>query len=351
MTFLVTGESLVDLIGAPGSWTFTAVPGGSPLNVAVALAALGRPVRFAGETGDDLFGGLLRDHLTRHGIGTGDLASAASTGLAFARVGADGSASYDFRFEWRLSAPVALDGVTCLHTGSLATLVAPGGDHVRALMRAAKAAGVTVSYDPNIRPSLAGDHSAAVALVEECVRLSRLVKVSAEDLDWLYPGEPGLDVARRWAGLGPELVVVTRGGDGATAVLRDWLSDDEVPGDGVPSDWLSDDGVPAGGVPGDGVITCPAPAVEVVDTVGAGDTFTAAYLDALHDDALPDDALHGGPLPDGTLTPARVAKALRRGCAAAAIVCTRAGAVPPTRAEVNSFSLGTGLSRAEEGHT
>ncbi|WP_182881163.1 carbohydrate kinase family protein [Microbispora sp. H10949] len=346
MTFLVTGESLVDLIGAPGSWTFTAVPGGSPLNVAVALAALGRPVRFAGETGDDFFGGLLRDHLTRHGIGTGDLAPAASTGLAFARVGADGSASYDFRFEWRLSAPVALDGVTCLHTGSLATLVAPGGDHVRALMRAAKAAGVTVSYDPNIRPSLAGDHSAAVALVEECVRLSRLVKVSAEDLDWLYPGEPGLDVARRWAGLGPELVVVTRGGDGATAVLRDWLSDDGISGDGVP---------------GDGVITCPAPAVEVVDTVGAGDTFTAAYLDALHDDALPDDALHGGPLPDdalhggplpdGALTPARVAEALRRGCAAAAIVCTRAGAVPPTRAEVNSFSLGTGLSRAEEGHT
>ncbi|WP_182873577.1 carbohydrate kinase family protein [Microbispora sp. H10670] len=331
MTFLVTGESLVDLIGAPGSWTFTAVPGGSPLNVAVALAALGRPVRFAGETGDDLFGGLLRDHLARHGIGTGDLAPAASTGLAFARVGADGSASYDFRFEWRLSAPVALDGVTCLHTGSLATLVAPGGDHVRALMRAAKAAGVTVSYDPNIRPSLAGDHSAAVALVEECVRLSRLVKVSAEDLDWLYPGEAGLDVARRWAGLGPELVVVTRGGEGATAVLRDRLSDDGVPGDGLPGD----------GVPGDGVITCPAPAVEVVDTVGAGDTFTAAYLDALHD----------GPLPDGALTPARVAEALRRGCAAAAIVCTRAGAVPPTRAEVNSFSLGTGLSRAEEGHT
>ncbi|MBO4274018.1 carbohydrate kinase family protein [Microbispora triticiradicis] len=346
MTFLVTGESLVDLIGAPGSWTFTAVPGGSPLNVAVALAALGRPVRFAGETGGDLFGGLLRDHLTRHGIGTGDLAPAASTGLAFARVGADGSASYDFRFEWRLTAPVALGGVTCLHTGSLATLVAPGGDHVRALMRAAKAAGVTVSYDPNIRPSLAGDHSRAVALVEECVGLSRLVKVSAEDLDWLYPGEPGLDVARRWAGLGPELVVVTRGGDGAAAVLRDGLSGDGVPGDGlsgdgVPGDGLSGDGVPGDGVAGDGVITCPAPAVEVVDTVGAGDTFTAAYLDALHD----------GALPDGALSPARVAEALRRGCAAAAIVCTRAGAVPPTRAEVNSFSLGTGLSRAEEGHT
>lgn len=298
MTFLVVGESLVDLIGAPGSWTFTAVPGGSPLNVAVALAALGRPVRFAGETGDDLFGGLLRDHLTRHGIGTGDLASAEATGLAFARVGADGSASYDFRFDWRFSRPVGLGGVSCLHTGSLATLAGSGAGHVRDLMRAAAEAGVTVSYDPNIRPSLIGDHAAALARVEECVRIARLVKVSAEDLDWLYPGEPDLDVARRWAGAGERLVVVTRGGDGAAAVL-----DDEV-------------------------ITCPAPAVEVVDTVGAGDTFTAAYLDAL--DGLP-------PTRD------RVAEALRRGCAAAAIVCTRAGAVPPTREEVKSFSRGIGF--------
>ncbi|MGI5157694.1 carbohydrate kinase family protein [Microbispora sp. CA-102843] len=297
MTFLVVGESLVDLIGTPGSWTFTAVPGGSPLNVAVALAALGRTVRFAGETGDDFFGGLLGDHLTRHGIGTGDLAPAAATGLAFARVGADGSASYDFRFDWTFSAPVALDGVTCLHTGSLAVLAGPGAAHVREVMRAAAEAGITVSYDPNIRPSLIGDRARALAHVEECVRLARLVKVSAEDLDWLYPGEPWLDAARRWAGLGPELVVVTRGGDGATAVL-----DDEV-------------------------ITCPAPAVEVVDTVGAGDTFTAAYLDALDGTDLSADP-----------APGRVAEALRRGCAAAAIVCTRAGAVPPTREEVRSFS-------------
>ncbi|MBE3011687.1 carbohydrate kinase [Microbispora sp. NEAU-D428] len=304
MTFLVVGESLVDLIGTPGSWTFTAVPGGSPLNVAVALAALGRTVRFAGETGDDFFGGLLRDHLTRHGIGTADLAPAAATGLAFARVGAGGSASYDFRFDWRFSAPVTLDGVTCLHTGSLAVLAGPGAAHVREVMRAAAEAGITVSYDPNIRPSLIGDRARALAHVEECVRLARLVKVSAEDLDWLYPGEPYTEVARRWARAKERLVVVTRGGDGATAVL-----DDEV-------------------------ITCPAPAVEVVDTVGAGDTFTAAYL----------DALDGAPL-----STERVAEALRHGCAAAAIVCTRAGAVPPTREEVKIFSPGTDASRAEEG--
>jgi len=285
MTFLVVGESIVDLIGSPGTWRFSAVPGGSPLNVAVALAALGRPVGFAGEIGEDLFGELLRDHLRRYGVGHRELARGAATGLAFARIGEDGSACYDFRFDWRFAGPVSLDGVTCLHTGSLATLVGPGAAYVRQVMRAAADAGIVVSYDPNIRPSLLADRAAALTAVEECVRLSRLVKVSAEDLAWLYPGEPDLDAARRWAAWpGERLVVVTRGGDGASAIL------------------------------GDSVIACPAPAVEVVDTVGAGDTFTAAYLAVLG---------------DGELTAERVRDALRHGCAAAAVVCTREGAVPP----------------------
>ncbi|MGR6918016.1 carbohydrate kinase family protein [[Actinomadura] parvosata] len=301
MTFLVIGESIVDLIGSPGAWRFSAVAGGSPLNVAVALAALGQPVRFSGEIGGDFFGDLLREHLGRHGVGHGELVRSAATSLAFARIGADGSASYDFRFDWRFSGPVPLDGVTCLHTGSLAALVEPGAAQVRDVMRAAAAAGIVVSYDPNIRPSLAGDRASALSAVEECVRLSRLVKVSAEDLAWLYPGEPALDVARRWAAFGSgspaeRLVVVTRGGEGASAVL------------------------------GGSVITCPAPVVEVVDTVGAGDTFTAAFLAALG---------------DGELTARRARDALRHGCAAAAIVCTREGAVPPSPQEIGELLCST----------
>ncbi|MBB5775005.1 carbohydrate kinase family protein [Nonomuraea jabiensis] len=293
MTFLVIGESIVDLIGSPGAWRFNAVAGGSPLNVAVALATLGQPVRLAGEIGGDFFGDLLRGHLGRYGVGHGELVPSAATSLAFARVGDDGSASYDFRFDWRFSGPVSLDGVTCLHTGSLATLVPPGGPHVRDVMRAAADAGVIVSYDPNIRPSLIGDRATALTLVEDCVRLSRLVKVSAEDLAWLYPGEAGPNAAKRWAAWpGERLVVVTRGGDGASAIL------------------------------GDSVITCPAPVVEVVDTVGAGDTFTAAYLTVLG---------------DGELTEERVRDALRYGCAAAAVVCTREGAVPPEPHEIDGL--------------
>ncbi|MBB5137336.1 fructokinase [Thermocatellispora tengchongensis] len=293
MTFLVIGESIVDLIGSPGAWRFSAVPGGSPLNVAVALATLGQPVRFASEIGGDFFGELLRDHLGRHGVGHGDLVPGGATSLAFARIGADGSASYDFRFDWRFSGPVSLDGVTCLHTGSLATLAGPGAAHVREVMQAAAQSGVVVSYDPNIRPSLIGDREPALKLVEECVRLSRLVKVSAEDLAWLYPGEPDLDAATRWAAWpGERLVVVTQGGDGATAIL------------------------------GDTVITCPAPVVDLVDTVGAGDTFTAAYLAVLG---------------DGEFTVDRVRDALRRGCAAAAVVCTREGAAPPSPQEIDGL--------------
>jgi fructokinase len=293
MTFLVIGESIVDLIGSPGAWRFSAVAGGSPLNVAVGLATLGQPVRFASEIGDDFFGDLLRGHLGRHGVEHGKLVPGTATSVAFARIGEDGSASYDFRFDWRFSGPVSLDGVTCLHTGSLATLVGPGAAHVRDVMRAAAGAGIAVSYDPNIRPSLIGPRARALAAVEECVRLSRLVKVSAEDLAWLYPGEPDLDAARRWAAWpGERLVVVTRGGDGASAIL------------------------------GDAVIDCPAPAVELVDTVGAGDTFTAACLAVLG---------------DRELTAERVRVALRHGCAAAAVVCTREGAVPPSPQEIDGL--------------
>ncbi|GAA3606027.1 carbohydrate kinase [Nonomuraea rosea] len=297
MTFLVVGESIADLIGSPEDWRFTAVPGGSPLNVAVTLAGLGQPTRYVSETGEDMFGALLRDHLTRHGVRTDELRNTQATNLAIARIGGDGSATYDFRFGWRLAGSVPLSGVTCLHTGSLATLVGQGAEEVRRLMRSAVTAGVPVSYDPNIRPALLGPRSNALPLVEECTRLARLVKVSADDLGWLYPGEPDLDAARRWSRLpGERLVVVTRGGDGAIAIS------------------------------GDHVITCAAPAVQVADTVGAGDTFAAAFL-----------AVAGAALTSPALAPKQIAHALRRAIAAAAVVCTRRGAAPPTPAEIDAM--------------
>lgn len=292
MAFLVVGESLVDLISRGGSWSFDAKPGGSPLNVAVGLAAHDHHVRFATELGADLFGGLLREHLEKYGVASTDVAiGEAPTSVAFARVDEAGGARYDFRFGWTYAGSPALDGVDCLHTGSLATAVRPGASAVRALVAAARDAGTVVSYDPNIRPALVGDRAQALAGVEEFVREADIVKVSDEDLAWLCPGEPDVAVAARWAGYGPRLVVVTRGGEGAVAVH-------------------------------DGLVTmCTAPPITVADTVGAGDAFTTGLLASL----------------GGDFAPESVARAMRYASATAAAVCARPGALPPPRPEIESL--------------
>lgn len=286
--FVVAGESLVDLIGEPGGWTFTARPGGSPFSVAVGLATRGHPVRLASEVGDDFFGGLLRAELVARGVDAADLAvTAAPTSLAFVQLDSAGVADYDFRFSWRFAAGVSLVDVDCLHVGSLGTAVPPGADAVAELARAARDAGITVSYDPNVRPSLAGPRDAAATRVERLVGLADVVKASAEDLAWLYPGETDLAVAARWSGLGPALVVVTRGGEGALGLHAGRLT------------------------------RCTAPPVRVVDTVGAGDAFTAELLSTLAGAG----GFAGRPLPG-------VDRALQQATAAASAVCTQRGAAP-----------------------
>jgi fructokinase len=286
-SFLVVGESLVDLISEPGGWRFEAAPGGSPLNVAVGLAAAGHSVRLASELGDDLFGGLVRDHLARYGVDPADLVTAAApTNLAFARLDEAGAAGYDFRLGWRWRGRPELAGVGCLHVGSLGAVLAPGADAVRETVAAARRRGIPVSYDPNVRPALMGD--GARPAIEELVAAADLVKVSREDLAWLYPGTPDVAAAAGWAGRGPRLVVVTRGGDGAVAVSPEHS------------------------------VECPAPRVDVVDTVGAGDAFTAGLLSRLTD-----------------WSPSDIADAIRHATAVAAAVCTQRGAAPPPPALVD----------------
>ncbi|BCB86683.1 fructokinase [Phytohabitans suffuscus] len=259
--------------------------------MAVGLAAEGHAVRFASEVGTDLFGGLLRDHLETYGVAPDDLVGTPATSVAFARVDQSGAATYDFRFTWAYSGRPDLAGVDCVHTGSLATAVSPGDAATLAVVEAARRAGALVSYDPNIRPALVGERPDALARVEQLVRAADVVKVSDEDLRWLCPAEPDVAVARRWATLGPRLVVVTRGGDGAVAVH-------------------------------DGLVTvCAAPPVTVADTVGAGDAFTTGLLSHL----------------GGDLSTESVTRALRYASATAAAVCARPGALPPPRAEVDSL--------------
>jgi fructokinase len=282
---LVVGESLVDVVVDRDGRTVER-PGGSAANVAVALARLGRPVRFATSYADDERGRMIADHLTGSGVTyAGDPRVLERTSSAVATIGADGSASYVFDLEWRLG-EVDLDRAPrFVHVCSLGAVVEPGADDVLALLD--RVGDATVTYDVNARPSITGAGPDVVARVEAVARRATLVKASDEDLAALYPDlDPG-DAASHLLGLGPEAVVVTRGAEGST--------------------WLDRDGT----------VDAPVRLATVVDTIGAGDTFSAGLVDALWEGLGPQAAL---------------AHAAR----AAAITVSRPGADPPTRAELEA---------------
>ena len=252
--FVVVGEALVDLVGQRGGRTFVAHPGGSPANVALGLARLGVPVTLMTRLGPDVLGEMIFEHLRASGVRVnGGPAQGMSTSLAIATLAA-GVAAYDFRIEWDMPALAPLPIETrCLHTGSLATALRPGNANVMDLVEQERTRGrVTISYDPNVRPALLGDAARARADIECLVGLSDVVKVSDEDLRWLYPDQPDELVAQDWLGLGPALVVVTRGAVGVYAVCA-----------GLE-------------------LHRPAVPIDLVDTVGAGDSFTSGLLEALH---------------------------------------------------------------------
>ncbi|WP_067479142.1 carbohydrate kinase family protein [Actinomadura hibisca] len=297
----VLGEAIVDLAGSADGRTFRADPGGSPANVAVGLARLDVPVTLVTGLGDDAFGRLLDAHLTGAGV---RLAArpAAFTSLAVVTLEGAGIPAYDFVLSWEQDETPLPPGTLALHTGSLAAALS--ADRVEEAMAAARAT-ASVTYDPNIRPALAADPAVERARVQRQIALSDVVKASEEDIAWLYPGTDPLEAARRWRAAGPALVVVTHGPDGATAL-----------GAGEP-------------------VHVPAPAVPVVDTVGAGDAFMAALLAGLWSaDLLGADrrtalaAMPAGPL----------AALLERAVRAAALTCARPGADPPTTAELTAAS-------------
>ena len=184
-----------------------------------------------------------------------------------------------------------------VHTCSLGAVLRPGADDVRRLLERLRPT-ATVSYDINVRPAVTGTGPDVVRAVEEVVALADLVKASDEDLEALYPDDTVEQSVARLLGLGPSAVVVTRGRDGAT--------------------WFS----------ADGRVDAPSTDVEVADTIGAGDTFGAAMLDALWDlDVL------GGRLARAW-TPRRSRRVLRRAARAAAVTVSRPGADPPYRHEL-----------------
>ncbi len=302
---LISGEALVDLIPGRGTKnSYDAVLGGSPYNVAIGLGRLGSSTAFVSRLSSDDNGEDLAAALSEAGVDLSFVArDARPSPLAFVMRGtAQSGAHYSFYLDatafdgaWPFP-PVWRNGTRHLHVGSIAAVDPRHGPSVVEAMSLARSF-ATTSFDPNIRPLVTPDREAVVQLVERQVALASFVKASDEDLRWLYPGRaPDASVAS-WALLGPSFCIMTRGEQGAVAYIK-----------------------------GERFVAL-SPVVNVVDTVGAGDSFMSALIAAMDVD---------GALGAGARAPsgADLARWLAFAVAASAITCTRKGSDPPTRAEV-----------------
>ena len=305
MSVLVIGELLVDLIWRTEDGDrITPQAGGSPANVALGLQRLDRPVTLATCWGDDPAGRLIEAHLKASGLNVARVRSASNrTTIAVAYVDpASGAASYEFMPAWDPDPFSVEPGVTLLHTGSLAGVIGPGAERVQEACRHVRVkSGGVVAVDLNVRPAALPRRDAYRAAAEQLVRYAHVVKASDEDLEWLYPGYDPVDAAGALLTLGPQLAVVTHGGRGATAVTAEHR------------------------------VHARAPVVEVVDTIGAGDAFQAALLDALLGYSTETSSkIH---IPE---TVDELSELLRHCTVAGALACTRPGADPPTREEISA---------------
>ena len=294
MSVWVCGEVLIDELPSG------AVVGGGPANTAKALARLGHEVAFIDGISTDAYGVKARAELAADGVNLSlAMTSDLPTAVAVVTLAADGGASYvfkldktatfDFNSSW-LPDPSRYKPQV-LHIGTLATLVQPGAD-VLFDWALACADFAPVVFDPNIRPQVMSDRDKYVALVEKWIGISSVVKLSDDDFEWLYPGKSPESIANQWLQGGAALVVMTRGADGLI------------------------------GYTSDGVVEVAGEKVNVVDTVGAGDTVGAIVVQGLITDGLLN--MRGSVLED----------VLRRAAVAAAITCSRAGAQPPYAHEI-----------------
>lgn len=300
---LVVGEALIDVVHRTDGTT-AEHPGGSPANVALTLGRLERPVELLTWIGNDVYGDVIRKWLAGSGVAIAPGSDgASSTSMAVARIGADGGATYEFDLDWNLGRSAQVpDGTVVAHTGSVAAVLEPGATAVRRVLGSARSR-ATITYDPNVRPSLMGTASAVRPKIEELVGLADVVKVSDEDLRWLYPAADLGAIATRWQKSGPALVVVTYGGEGARAYTMR------------------------------GRVDVAAPEVTVADTVGAGDSFMGALIDGLWTAGLL-GASRRGVL--ATIETATLTAVLEQCVKVAAITVSRAGANPPRRRELSA---------------
>lgn len=313
--FLVAGENLIDLVESPDSAglpQYVANPGGSPMNVAMAMARQGVETGYLTPVSQDRLGGLIATRLDADRVQMLAQRRPEPTSLAVVSLD-DGIPSYAFHREGTAERQVTLGALEAMiprgaigfHVGSLALASGPDAQAYATLFGQCRARGLFAALDPNVRPGLIPDRDAYVARIIEAAGVADMIKLSDEDLAWLCPGQD-LEGGIAWlrAVSGAALLVVTRGPEGAIALA------------------------------GDIRVEVAAPKVApMVDTVGAGDTFHGTLLASLTQaGALSSAAIAAMDQPGIEALIARAAKA-------AAINCTRAGCQPPSRAELDA-SLG-----------
>jgi fructokinase len=294
----VAGEVLVDLI--PNGADSQPIVGGGPANTAKVLAKLGIDTQFIDGISSDQYGQMAKDELNTAGVKLDYVKySDKPTCLAIVSLSDLGSATYEFEVkntatfdftpEWLPKSQTKLP--TLLHIGTLAAVIEPGASVLFEWAQSiAKVAPIV--FDPNIRPAVISDRKQYVAQVERWIAISSAVKVSDEDIKWLYPSIEIEQVVNNWLTKGPSLIVVTQGDKGLTGYRKNKR------------------------------VSVEAVKVKVVDTVGAGDTVGAILVEAMEKDGLE------------SLTGARLEMMLKRAAKAAAITVSRVGANPPTSEEL-----------------
>ena len=294
----VAGEALIDQI--PHNAVTRDVVGGGPANTAKALAKLGIDTQFIDGISSDQYGQIVKDELKTAGVKLDYVKySDKPTCLAIVSLSESGSATYefvikntatfDFTSEW-LPNPQT-ERPSLLHLGTLSTVIEPGAS---VLFEWAKSVAkfAPIVFDPNIRPAAMSDRKQYVAQVERWVEIASVVKVSDQDITWLYPSLDIEQVVNNWLKKGPSLIVVTYGDKGLTGYRK---------GEKVSVDAVK---------------------VKVVDTVGAGDTVGAILVEAIVKDG------------SDSMTGSRLETMLKRAAKAAAITVSRVGANPPTSGEL-----------------
>lgn len=289
----VAGEALMDLIEFEGE--VVAHVGGGPANTAKALARLGCDSFFVGGISTDEYGRLVESDLNESGVNLSFVnKSNLPTALARAVIDENGTASYKFELEDTSSFAFSTswlptDFTDVIHVGSVASVLEPGASE---LYKWVSRSDAVVVFDPNVRPSIQSDKDSYRAAVEKWISLCDVVKLSEDDLSWLY-SELEEEVIGEWLKSGVSLVVVTLGAAGLRAYF---------------------DG---------GVVTVAAAEISLVDTVGAGDTIGAILVEGVLNHGL-----------SGLVDEKVLREVLERAVKAAGITCSRAGANPPWRSEL-----------------